>query len=44
MDQNNLQPTEESPEQAGTGRTSRLFFIDHLRAALVMLVVLLEGR
>jgi glucan biosynthesis protein C len=35
-----LQPTEESPEQAGTGRTSRLFFIDHLRAALVTLVVL----
>jgi glucan biosynthesis protein C len=35
-----LQPTEESPVQAGTGRTSRLFFIDHLRAALVIFVVL----
>jgi glucan biosynthesis protein C len=40
MDQNSLQPTEESPVQAATGRTSRLFFIDHLRAALVILVVL----
>jgi peptidoglycan/LPS O-acetylase OafA/YrhL len=35
-----LQPTEKSPEQAATGKTCRLFFIDHLRAALVMLVVL----
>jgi len=35
-----LQPTEKSPEQAASGRTSRLFFIDHLRAALVILVVL----
>ena len=35
-----LQPTEESPVQAATGKTSRLFFIDHLRAALVILVVL----
>jgi len=40
MDQNNLQPTEKSPVQAATGKTSRLFFIDHLRAALVILVVL----
>ncbi len=40
MDQNSLQPTEKSPVQAATGRTSRLFFIDHLRAALVILVVL----
>jgi glucan biosynthesis protein C len=40
MDHNSLQSTEESPEQAATGRTSRLFFIDHLRAALVILVVL----
>lgn len=40
MDQNSLQPTEKSPEQAATGKTSRLFFIDHLRAALVTLVVL----
>jgi glucan biosynthesis protein C len=35
-----LQPTENPPGQAATGRTSRLFFIDHLRAALVILVVL----
>jgi len=35
-----LQPTEKSPVKAATGRTSRLFFIDHLRAALVILVVL----
>jgi glucan biosynthesis protein C len=35
-----FQPTEESPVQAATGKTSRLFFIDHLRAALVTLVVL----
>jgi glucan biosynthesis protein C len=40
MDQNSFQPTEKSPVQAATGKTSRLFFIDHLRAALVMLVVL----
>jgi len=35
-----LQPTEKSPVQAATGKTSRLFFIDNLRAALVTLVVL----
>ncbi len=40
MDQNSLQPTEKPPVQAATGRTSRLLFIDHLRAALVILVVL----
>jgi glucan biosynthesis protein C len=40
MDQNSLQPTGKSPAQAATGKTSRLFFIDHLRAALAMLVVL----
>ena len=40
MDHNSLQPTEESPVQSATGKTSRLFFIDHLRAALVTLVVL----
>jgi glucan biosynthesis protein C len=40
MDHNNLQATEKPPVQAATGRTSRLFFIDHLRAALVILVVL----
>ncbi|MFB0533639.1 MAG: acyltransferase family protein [Anaerolineae bacterium] len=40
MDHNSLQPTEESPVQAATGRTSRLFFIDHLRAALAILLVL----
>jgi glucan biosynthesis protein C len=31
---------EKSPAQAATGKTSRLFFIDHLRAGLVILVVL----
>ena len=40
MAHNNLQPTEKSPVQAATGKTSRLFFVDHLRAALVILVVL----
>jgi len=40
MDQNSLQATEESPVQAATGKTSRLFFIDHLRASLVIVVVL----
>jgi peptidoglycan/LPS O-acetylase OafA/YrhL len=40
VDQNSLQPAEESPVQAATEKTSRLFFIDHLRAALVILVVL----
>ena len=40
MDQNSFQPTETSPVQAATGKTSRLFFIDHLRAALAILVVL----
>lgn len=40
MAQNSLQATEESQVQTATGKTSRLFFIDHLRAALVILVVL----
>jgi len=40
MDPNTVQSMENSPVQAATGRTSRLFFIDHLRAALVILVVL----
>ena len=40
MDRNNLQATEKTPVQAATGKPSRLFFIDHLRAALVILVVL----
>ena len=40
MTQNNLQATEKASAQAETGQTSRLFFIDHLRAALVILVVL----
>jgi peptidoglycan/LPS O-acetylase OafA/YrhL len=40
MAQDSLQATEKTPEQAATGKTSRLFFIDHLRAALVILVVL----
>jgi glucan biosynthesis protein C len=35
-----LQPTEKSAVQGATGKTSRLFFIDHLRAALAVLVVL----
>lgn len=35
-----LQPTETSQPPAAAGKTSRLFFIDHLRAALVILVVL----
>jgi hypothetical protein len=35
-----LQPTEKSPAQATTGRTSRLFFIDNLRTGLVILVIL----
>jgi peptidoglycan/LPS O-acetylase OafA/YrhL len=38
--QEGLQPTEKSQVQATTGKISRLFFIDHLRAALVTLVVL----
>jgi len=40
MNKNNLHPTEKTPVQAASGRISRLFFIDHLRAALVILVVL----
>ncbi len=40
MDQNSLQVTEKSPVRAETGKKSRLFFIDHLRAALAILVVL----
>jgi glucan biosynthesis protein C len=43
MDQNSFQPTEKSPVQAAAGKTSRLFFIDHLRAALVILVFLGNG-
>jgi glucan biosynthesis protein C len=40
MDQQSLQLTQKSPGQAASGKTSRLFFIDHLRAALAILVVL----
>ncbi len=40
MAQINLQPTVKSTVQSATGKTARLFFIDHLRAALVILVVL----
>ena len=40
MAQTNLQATVESTVQSATGKTARLFFIDHLRAALVILVVL----
>jgi peptidoglycan/LPS O-acetylase OafA/YrhL len=39
MADNDLQATENAP-QAASGKPSRLFFIDHLRAALVILVVL----
>ena len=35
-----LQPTEKSPVMAEVWKTTRLFFVDHLRAALVILVVL----
>jgi peptidoglycan/LPS O-acetylase OafA/YrhL len=35
-----LQTAEKSPLQAVTTKTARLFFVDHLRAALVILVVL----
>ena len=38
MDRSGMQTGERSPEQAGTG-TSRLFFIDNLRAAVIALVV-----
>ena len=40
MIQNGLQTAEKLSDQALTGTVSRLFFIDHLRAALVILVVL----
>ena len=40
MSQSNLQSAENSPQPVTTGRSSRLFYIDHLRAALVTLVVL----
>jgi glucan biosynthesis protein C len=40
MNQHSLQPTDTSPAQAAPEKPSRLFFIDHLRAALVILVVL----
>ncbi len=40
MAQITMQTTEKAPVQAATAKTSRLFFADHLRAALVVLVVL----
>ncbi len=40
MAQISLDATEKSPQQAAASKTTRLFFIDHLRAALVILVVL----
>ena len=40
MDQDSSQPSEKSPVQAAAAKTFRLFFIDHLRAALAILVVL----
>ncbi len=40
MAQMDLQATVKSTAQSATGKAARLFFIDHLRAALVILVVL----
>jgi hypothetical protein len=40
MTGSSLHPTVKTSVEAATGETSRLFFIDHLRAALVILVVL----
>jgi glucan biosynthesis protein C len=40
MNKNSLQPREKTLVQTTTGTAGRLFFIDHLRAALVILVVL----
>lgn len=40
MEHNDTQPTEVSPEPAAVGKPSRLYFVDHLRAALIILVVL----
>jgi glucan biosynthesis protein C len=40
MIENVLQPTVKSPVRVATMKASRLFFSDHLRAALVILVVL----
>jgi glucan biosynthesis protein C len=40
MAQNSLQSAGKSSVQSVLGKTSRLFFVDHLRAALIILVVL----
>jgi hypothetical protein len=40
MDQTDLLPTENTSQQETVGKPSRLFFIDNLRTALVILVVL----
>jgi glucan biosynthesis protein C len=40
MVQNTLQATATTPVKTATGKKPRLFFIDHLRAALMILVVL----
>ena len=40
MNHGSLHPSENSQVQTATGKPSRLFFIDNLRAALVILVVL----
>jgi peptidoglycan/LPS O-acetylase OafA/YrhL len=40
MAQVSLQAAEKRPGSVATAKTSRLFFVDHLRAALVILVVL----
>ena len=39
MQQNNLQATENLPDKSRTGKPARLFFLDNLRSALVILVV-----
>jgi glucan biosynthesis protein C len=40
MAQISLQSMEKSPQSVAAGKVSRLFFVDHLRAGLVILVVL----
>ena len=40
MAQINLQSIEKSPQSVAAGKTARLYFVDHLRAGLVILVVL----
>ena len=40
MAQISLQSMEKSPQSVAVGKTARLYFVDHLRAGLVILVVL----